>query len=108
LKQKEQEARELERKAGKKERVVPENEYEILVNEPNLNKIETVVDAKNIDEALQQLDIGGAATTTPDKHPEKRLKAAYKVSRPLLTCRLNTPSQTVLLNKSTGTGGAVA
>ncbi|GAQ86290.1 hypothetical protein KFL_002800200 [Klebsormidium nitens] len=77
LRQKEQDAKELEKKAGKKERVVAEYEYENLVNEPNLNKIETVVDARNIDEALQQLDLGGPSGT-PDKHPEKRLKAAYK------------------------------
>lgn len=86
LRQKEQEAKELEKKAGKKERVVAEYEYENLVNEPNLNKIETVVDARNIDEALQQLDVGGTSGT-PDKHPEKRLKAAYKVRRVPCCCQ---------------------
>ena len=61
-----------------------EEEYaKSLDSMTNTNRMETVVDARNLEEAVAQLRLmeGEPGATPVDKHPEKRMKAAYKVRR---------------------------
>eukprot|EP00850_Spirogloea_muscicola_P026054 SM005349S18168 [mRNA] locus=s5349:7:448:- [translate_table: standard] len=61
-------------------RMADEAEYEQLVEVENTNRVEALIDARNLDEALSQMAL--AEDSPPgDKHPERRLKAAYKVLR---------------------------
>eukprot|EP00850_Spirogloea_muscicola_P026033 SM005284S17842 [mRNA] locus=s5284:10:502:- [translate_table: standard] len=58
-------------------RMADEAEYEQLVEVENTNRVEALIDARNLDEALSQMAL--AEDSPPgDKHPERRLKAAYK------------------------------
>jgi hypothetical protein len=80
-KAKEEENKQLEAKneaAKRREaRTAPETEYERSVTVENTNREDTAVDARSVDSALAQMAI--AEDTTPDRHPERRLKASYKV-----------------------------
>lgn len=56
-----------------------EKGYDALVNFRNTNREDDLVDATGMDEAiklLQSLQLAGG-DATPDKHPEKRLRAAW-------------------------------
>jgi pyruvate/2-oxoglutarate dehydrogenase complex dihydrolipoamide acyltransferase (E2) component len=61
-------------------REVDERAYGALVDtHVNTNREEDLVEARNLDEAIEalgSLGFGGEAAT-PDKHPEKRMKAAW-------------------------------
>lgn len=80
-KAKEDEKRQLEvtkQAVNKREsRTADEVEYERLVTVENTNREDTAVDARSVDSALAQMVISDDAT--PDRHPERRLKASYKV-----------------------------
>eukprot|EP00270_Netrium_digitus_P021791 TRINITY_DN954_c0_g2_i1.p1 TRINITY_DN954_c0_g2~~TRINITY_DN954_c0_g2_i1.p1 ORF type:complete len:240 (+),score=96.19 TRINITY_DN954_c0_g2_i1:92-811(+) len=87
-----QEIREKEQKAlqermameqKKKERVVGADEYGRSLEVANENRMESLVDAHSLDEAISQLHLSSGTGETSSKqpvdmHPEKRLKAAYK------------------------------
>ncbi|CAM6094749.1 unnamed protein product [Calypogeia fissa] len=79
-KAKEEEAQQLEasKQAAKlrDSRTADEIEYERLVTVENTNRDDTAVDARSVDTALAQMVI--ANDTTPDRHPERRLKASFK------------------------------
>lgn len=87
-KAKEEEAHHLEatKQAAKNRdsRTADEIEYERLVTFENTNRDEAAVDARSVDTALAQMVI--ASDTTPDRHPERRLKASYKVWILISTC----------------------
>ncbi|KAL2642025.1 hypothetical protein R1flu_009612 [Riccia fluitans] len=78
-KYKEQEAKDMQataQAAKKREaRTVEEEEYEKLVAIENKNRDDTLVDAHDVQSALAQIVI---TETTPDRHPERRIKASYK------------------------------
>ena len=68
------------RKAAKKE--VDERAYDALVSVRNANRAEDTVDASGMDQALAALDAislegDGSAASAGDKHPEKRMRAAW-------------------------------
>eukprot|EP00898_Chlorokybus_atmophyticus_P006735 jgi/Chlat1/7062/Chrsp56S06723 len=73
-----QQVAEAEELAKARARTVHEEEYESIVLQPNINREEELVEARSVDAALSALSVSGAAEATPDKHPEKRIKAAYK------------------------------
>lgn len=58
---------------------VDEKGYDAMINIRNTNRDDDLVDATGMDEAiklLQSLQLAGG-DSTPDKHPEKRLRAAW-------------------------------
>ena len=67
------------RKAAKKE--VDERAYDALVSVRNANRAEDTLDASGMDQALAALDSisldDGSAASAGDKHPEKRMRAAW-------------------------------
>lgn len=86
---KEEEAAEMARRAEdakrRQARTAYEEEYERVVMVSNTNRDDLVVEAHSVDEAIAKMSLADAALPV-DKHPEKRLKASYKVhhtSKPL-------------------------
>lgn len=86
---KEEEAAEMARRAEeakrRQARTAGEEEYERVVMVGNTNRDDSVVEAHSVDEAIAKMSLADAALPV-DKHPEKRLKASYKVnhtSKPL-------------------------
>lgn len=79
VKEKEKERLEVEAAAAKKKstRTADEGEYARLVDVENRNKVEHLVDARSVGDALSQIAIADGDAPA-DKHPEKRQKAAYK------------------------------
>eukprot|EP00897_Mesotaenium_endlicherianum_P000174 jgi/Mesen1/10157/ME000076S09658 len=73
LKQREAEGAAVEKR---KARMADPTEYERLVSVENTNRQETLVDARSVGEALSQIQLTDGST--PDKHPERRLKASFK------------------------------
>lgn len=81
LRRKEQEQSELQRIAeeAKKKvaRTAEEDEYEKIVLVQNTNRDDSLIEAHSVEDALAQISV--SADNLPiDKHPEKRLKAAFK------------------------------
>lgn len=60
-------------------RMSNEEEYERMVGVQNSNRDDDVMDARSLDTALAQIHILGASELPADRHPERRLKASYKV-----------------------------
>ena len=83
LKVKEQEQLAQATAAAKKKaaRVAGEDEYAKLVDVANTNRVETLIDAHSLSEAVEQLSVEEKETGGGDSHPERRMKAAYKVRR---------------------------
>lgn len=68
-------------------RIQDEEDYARVVNVANTNRLEKSVDARNLDEAVTQLSaVTLDEQAALDKHPEKRLRAAYKVSLAVPSC----------------------
>ena len=88
LKAKEQEQLVQATAAAKKKasRVAGEDEYAKLVDVANTNRVETLIDAHSLSEAVEQLSVDEKETSGGDSHPERRMKAAYKVRRCLAAC----------------------
>lgn len=67
------------RRAAKKE--VDLRSYDALVTQRNSNRIEESVDASGVDQAIAALDAialeAGGSADAGDKHPEKRMRAAW-------------------------------
>ncbi|CAI5500710.1 unnamed protein product [Closterium sp. Naga37s-1] len=61
-------------------RVAEEAEYARMLEVENTNRMAVAVDARNVGEALSQLSVakGEEGSASVDKHPEKRMKAAFK------------------------------
>lgn len=80
---KEEEAAEMARRAEEAKRrharMADEEEYERVVMVSNTNRDDSVVEAHSVDEAVAKMSLADAALPV-DKHPEKRLKASYKVN----------------------------
>lgn len=78
---KEKEEEEMRRKAEeakkKQSRMAEEEEYEKIVLVENRNRDDELIEAHSVEEALAQITV--AETLPVDKHPEKRLKASFKV-----------------------------
>ena len=74
LKAKEQEQLAQATAATKKKaaRVAGEDEYAKLVDVANTNRVETLVDAHSLSEAVEQLSVGEKETGGGDSHPERR------------------------------------
>ncbi|CAI5495199.1 unnamed protein product [Closterium sp. Naga37s-1] len=77
--QKELAGAEAERRK-KAARVAEEAEYARMLEVENTNRMAVAVDARNVGEALSQLSVaaGEEGSASVDKHPEKRMKAAFK------------------------------
>eukprot|EP00244_Chara_vulgaris_P002590 TRINITY_DN14613_c0_g1_i4.p1 TRINITY_DN14613_c0_g1~~TRINITY_DN14613_c0_g1_i4.p1 ORF type:complete len:233 (+),score=89.42 TRINITY_DN14613_c0_g1_i4:454-1152(+) len=80
-KQREEEHKETEAKAeavkAKEKRMTAEKDYDNMVLQANTNRIESLIDARSVDEALSQMTVGDDVAA--DRHPERRLKAAFKL-----------------------------
>lgn len=59
-----------------KKRSAAEEEYERVVLVSNTNRDDSIIEASSVEEAIAQMAID---TLAPDKHPERRLKASFKV-----------------------------
>ncbi|KAL2927074.1 hypothetical protein RDABS01_020426 [Bienertia sinuspersici] len=80
LKRREKEEEEARRKAAeskkKQSRMAEEEEYEKIVLVENKNRVDDLIEARSVEEALAQMSV--AEPLPVDKHPEKRLKASFK------------------------------
>ncbi|EPS70678.1 hypothetical protein M569_04082, partial [Genlisea aurea] len=68
--------RRAEEEKKKQSRTADEEEYERMVSTVNSNRDESIIQARSVEEAIASLTV--ADTLPVDKHPEKRLKAAFK------------------------------
>lgn len=79
-KQKEEEQAALQKKAEetkkKQSRTAEEEEYERMVLVSNTNRDDSLIEAHSLDEAIEKMAVSD--NLPADKHPEKRLKAAFK------------------------------
>lgn len=64
-------------KALQTKREVTEEGYSALVEVENVNKLQGDVEARNVDQAIAGLSVVDGGSPEVDKHPERRLKAAY-------------------------------
>lgn len=75
--------RRAEEDKRKQTRTAKEEEYERMISVENTNRDDSVIEARSVDEALARMTV--VDTLPVDKHPEKRLKASFKVYR--LSCK---------------------
>jgi hypothetical protein len=84
----EEEQAELQRKAeeGKKRqsRTAAEEEYERMVLVQNTNRDDSILEARTVEEAITQMTV--ADSLPVDRHPERRLKASFKVRSLVQNC----------------------
>lgn len=67
----------LQKRAQVQKREMDEGSYSRIIDTENVNRAaQGVVDARSVEHALKALTVGEAAPD--DKHPEKRMKAAWK------------------------------
>lgn len=66
-----------EEEKRKQSRTAAEEEYEKMVSVENTNRDDSIIEARTVDEALARLTL--VDNLPVDKHPEKRLKASFKV-----------------------------
>lgn len=81
LRRKEEEQAALQRRAEedkkKKTRTADEEEYERMISVVNTNRDDSIIEARTVEEALAKMAVEDSLPV--DKHPEKRLKASFKV-----------------------------
>ena len=65
-------------------RMADTEEYEKLIDVVNTNREDSLVDARSVDTAIAQISLASTSELPQDRHPERRLKAAFKVC-----CSLN-------------------
>jgi hypothetical protein len=73
---------EREAEAAKKRaaRTAEEEEYERVVLVANTNRDDSIIEARSVDEAIARMSLVDSEGALPaDKHPERRLKASFKV-----------------------------
>ncbi|MBA0760247.1 hypothetical protein Gotri_023006 [Gossypium trilobum] len=79
-KRKEEEQAEMAKKAEeakkRQSRTAAEEEYERMVLVTNMNRDDSLIEARSVEEAIAQMSV--ADTLPPDRHPERRLKASFK------------------------------
>lgn len=56
-----------------------EEEYERMVLVSNTNRDDSIIEAHSVDDALTKMTIA-EPVLAPDRHPERRLKATFKVN----------------------------
>lgn len=66
-----------EEEKRKQSRTAKEEEYERMVSVENTNRDDSIIEARTVDEALARMTL--VDNLPVDKHPEKRLKASFKV-----------------------------
>lgn len=80
-KRREEEQAELQRKAEeakkKQSRTAAEEEYERMVLVTNTNRDDSIIEARTVEDAIAQISV--ADNLPVDRHPERRLKASFKV-----------------------------
>jgi Coiled-coil domain-containing protein 124 /Oxs1 len=70
--------REAEAAKKRQSRMADEDEYERMVLVSNTNRDDSIIEAHSVDDALTKMTIAEPALA-PDRHPERRLKATFKV-----------------------------
>lgn len=72
---------EREAEAAKKRAArTAEEEYERVVLVANTNRDDSIIEARSVDEAIARMSLVDSEGALPaDKHPERRLKASFKV-----------------------------
>lgn len=65
----------------KEKRMADEEEYERMVLVSNTNRDDSLIEAHSVDEAIAKISISEAPLPA-DRHPERRLKASFKVGNP--------------------------
>lgn len=80
-KRREEEQAEIQKKAEeakkRQDRTAAEEEYERMVLVTNTNRDDSIIEARSVEDAIARMTV--ADTLPVDKHPEKRLKASFKV-----------------------------
>lgn len=80
-KRKEEQQAEMAKKADeakkRQSRTAAEEEYERMVLVTNTNRDDSLIEASSVEEAIAQMSV--ADNLPPDRHPERRLKASFKV-----------------------------
>lgn len=92
-KQREEEQAEIQKKADeakrRQARTAAEEEYERMVLVTNTNRDDSIIEASTVEDAIAQMSV--TDNLPVDKHPERRLKASFKVGLifvySLLLCR---------------------
>ncbi|KAH0874935.1 hypothetical protein HID58_072297, partial [Brassica napus] len=70
-------AKKSEEAKKKQTRVAAKEEYEKMVLVSNMNRGDSLIEARTVDEALAKMTV--ADNLPVDRHPEKRLKASFKM-----------------------------
>lgn len=70
-------AKKAEEEKRRQSRMAAEGEYEKTVLVTNRNRDDSIIEASTVDDAIASLAISDSLP--PDRHPEKRLRAAFKV-----------------------------
>lgn len=80
LRKRREEEQALAQKKGEeaKKRTAAEEEYERMVLVSNTNRDDSIIEARTLDDAIAQMAIADN-NLPPDRHPERRLKASFKV-----------------------------
>lgn len=78
-KKKEKEQKKKERQEKEEEESIPVNINHVLREERERALEEGIeyAEGRSLDEALEALSVSQTSSTKPDRHPEKRVKAAY-------------------------------
>lgn len=80
-KQREEEQAEIHKKADeakkRQARTAAEEEYERMVLVTNTNRDDSIIEARTVEDAIAQMSVTDDLPV--DKHPERRLKASFKV-----------------------------
>lgn len=92
-KQREEEQAEIQKKVDeakrRQARTAAEEEYERMVLVTNTNRDDSIIEARTVEDAIAQMSV--TDNLPVDKHPERRLKASFKVGLifvySLLLCR---------------------
>ena len=71
-------AKKSEEAKKRQSRMAAEEEYERMVLVTNTNRDDSVIEARSVEEAIAHMSV--ADNLPADRHPEKRLKASFKVS----------------------------
>jgi hypothetical protein len=75
---KEEEAKKQAEEANKRgNRTAAEEEYESVVLVANTNRDDSIIEARSVEDAIAKISVADNSLL-PDKHPERRLKAAFK------------------------------
>lgn len=70
-------AKKAEEAKKKQARTAAEEEYERMVLVANTNRDDSIIEARSVEEALAQISVNDNLPV--DRHPERRLKASFKV-----------------------------